>query len=58
MGGELRARGVDPADDLRRPVREQLPGRREPDPAADPLEELRADSASSRARWWLTDGCE
>ena len=42
VGGELRARGVDPADDLRRPVREQLPGRREPDAAADPLEELRA----------------
>ena len=38
MGGQLRAGGVDPADDLRRAVGQQLPGRGEPDAAADPLQ--------------------
>ena len=42
VGGELRAGGIDAADDLGGAVGQQLPGRGEPDPAADPLQQLRA----------------
>ena len=42
VGGELRVGGVDAADDLRGAVGQQLPGLGEADPAADPLQELRA----------------
>ena len=42
VGGQLRAGGVDPPDDLGGAVGQQLPGRGEPDPAADPLQQLRA----------------
>ena len=42
MGGQLRAGGIDPTDDLGRAVGQQLPGRGEPDPSADPLQQLRA----------------
>ncbi len=34
--------GVDPPDDLGRPLGQQLPGRCEPDAAPDPLQQLRA----------------
>jgi hypothetical protein len=40
--GQFRAGGIDPADDLRRAVGQQLPGRGEPDPSANPLQQLRA----------------
>jgi len=40
--GQLRAGGIDAADDLRRTIGQQLPGRGEPDPSADPLQQLRA----------------
>ena len=39
---ELRVGGVDASDDLGRAVGQQLPGRGEPDAAADPLQQLRA----------------
>ena len=42
MGGQLRVGGVDAADDLGRPVGQQLPGLGQPDAAADPLQQLRA----------------
>jgi hypothetical protein len=42
VGGELRAGGIDAADDLGGAVGEQLSGRGEPDPAADPLQQLPA----------------
>jgi hypothetical protein len=42
VSGQLGAGGVDAPDDLRRALRQQLPGRREPDPAAHPLQQLRA----------------
>ena len=42
MGGELRVGGVDASDDLGGAVGQQLPGRGEPDAAADALEQLRA----------------
>ena len=41
VGGQLRAGGVDAADDLGGAVGQQLPGRGEPDPSADPLQQLR-----------------
>ena len=42
VGGQLRAGGIDPADDLGGAVGQQLPGRGEPDPTADSLHQLRA----------------
>ena len=42
VGGELGAGGVDAPDDLGRAVGQQPPGLGEPDPAADPLHQLRA----------------
>ena len=42
VGGELRPGGIDAADDLGGAVGQQLPGRGEPDPSADPLQQLRA----------------
>src|SRR6266487_5084957 len=42
MRGKLHAGGIDPPDDLRGAVGQQLPGLGEPDPAADPLQQLRA----------------
>ena len=42
MGRQLRAGGIDAADDLGGAVGQQLPGRGEPDPSADPLQQLRA----------------
>ena len=42
MGGQLRAGGIDPPDDLGGAVGQQLPGGGEPDPSADPLQQLRA----------------
>jgi hypothetical protein len=42
VGGELRAGGIDAADDLGGAVGQQLPGGGEPNPAADPLQQLRA----------------
>ena len=40
QGGQFRRRRVDPADDLGCPVGQQAAGRGEPDPAADPLDQL------------------
>jgi hypothetical protein len=42
MGGKLRVGGIDAPDDLGRAVGQQLPGRGEPDDAADALQQLRA----------------
>src|SRR3954451_12305980 len=42
MSGELRVGGIDAAEDLGRAVGQQLPGRGEPDTAADALQQLRA----------------
>ena len=42
VGGQLRLGGVHAADDLRRTAGQQLPRLGQPDPAADPLQQLRA----------------
>jgi hypothetical protein len=42
VGGELRVGGVDPPDDLRRPIGQQLPGRGQPDAAPGALQQLGA----------------
>jgi len=42
VGGELRPGGIDAADDLGGAVGQQLPGGGEPDPSADPLQQLRS----------------
>jgi hypothetical protein len=42
MRRELGVGGLDAAEDLGRPVGQQPAGRGEPDPAADPLQQLRA----------------
>ncbi|HWM23018.1 MAG TPA: hypothetical protein VNO51_25225 [Ilumatobacteraceae bacterium] len=58
MGGQFGAGGIDPPDDLGRPIGQQLSGLGEPDASPDPLQSCAPVSASSRARWWLTEGCE
>jgi hypothetical protein len=50
VGGQLRAGGIDAPDDLGGAVGQQLPGRGEPDPAADPLQQLRAGLGLEPAR--------
>ena len=42
VGGQLRAGGIDPSDDLGGAVGQELPGGGEPDPSADALQQLRA----------------